>query len=152
MLASALIANGLVVNLMLKEHWGRARPHQTLDFGGEHAFTPAWAMSDACASNCSFVSGEASSAFWLLTAACLVPPLYRVPVGVVLAVLAGTIAFNRVAVGGHYLSDIVLSALITLTVAAALRVLFRPAGSGRDPAIRRLVARLRSDFSAAPGA
>ncbi len=37
-------------------------------------------MSDACATNCSFISGEGSSAIWLLTFAVLLPPRWR-PLG-----------------------------------------------------------------------
>lgn len=150
MLTTAGLANGLLVNLVLKEHWGRARPHQTLEFGGAGTFTPAWTMSDACASNCSFVSGEAANAFWMLTALCLVPAGYRAPAGAFLVVLAGTVAFNRVAFGGHYLSDVVLSGLMVLTIAAVLRFFFRPGGP-RGANGNGFWRRLRAGYSAAAG-
>ncbi len=37
---------GLLVNQVLKENWGRARPAQVTEFGGERRFTPAFVYSD----------------------------------------------------------------------------------------------------------
>jgi lipid A 4'-phosphatase len=68
---------GLVVNTWLKGSWGRARPIQTDLFGGDAAFTPAWKLSEGCSHNCSFVSGEASSAAWMVAALVLLPPAWR---------------------------------------------------------------------------
>lgn len=51
------IGPGLVVNGLLKELWGRARPVNVDVFGGDAPFTAAWVVSSACQSNCSFVSG-----------------------------------------------------------------------------------------------
>ena len=65
-----LVGPGLIVNVFLKEYWGRPRPASTDLFGGLLPFVPAGDWSNACLDNCSFVSGEASSIFWLV---CLVP-------------------------------------------------------------------------------
>ncbi|MDA3907601.1 MAG: PAP2 family protein, partial [Sulfurimonas sp.] len=40
------IAPALIVNTTLKENWGRARPAQTINFGGDKEFTPAFIPSD----------------------------------------------------------------------------------------------------------
>ena len=52
-LATYLVAVAFLVNAVLKEHWGRPRPWQTLPFAGDHQFVPAGIPSDACAANCS---------------------------------------------------------------------------------------------------
>jgi hypothetical protein len=60
------IGPGLVANVVLKDNWGRARPHQIVEFGGTKRFSSAWALSDQCSKNCSFVSGDASFAVSLV--------------------------------------------------------------------------------------
>ena len=57
---------GIVVNLFFKNIWGRARPGDILQLGGKENFTPWFQISDACVSNCSFVSGDASVGFSLI--------------------------------------------------------------------------------------
>ncbi len=56
----------LVVNLLLKNMWGRTRPGDILEFGGSGVFTPWYRFGDSCVSNCSFVSGDASVGFALI--------------------------------------------------------------------------------------
>ena len=53
---------GLIVNSFLKEYFGRARPRDIVEFGGDKMFTAVWQVSDACYTNCSFTSGEAAGA------------------------------------------------------------------------------------------
>jgi hypothetical protein len=63
----SLIAGPIVlVNFILKDHWGRPRPFSTTDFGGALDFVPAGSTAGKCLSNCSFVSGESAGAGWLL--------------------------------------------------------------------------------------
>jgi lipid A 4'-phosphatase len=122
-LAAFLAGPGLLVNLLLKEHWGRPRPASTDLFGGDLPFVPAGQWSDACASNCSFVSGEASAAFWLICLIPLLPARWVRPGGPLIVAIAIFTAGLRVAFGGHYLSDVVLGGLSTLIVFAALALL-----------------------------
>ena len=61
-----LIGPGLVANGLLKEHWGRARPREVVEFGGQKQFTPALVPTAQCATNCSFVSGHAAMGFYPL--------------------------------------------------------------------------------------
>lgn len=115
------LASGVVVNGLFKSLWGRARPVQIEGFGGDAAFTPAWTMTDQCASNCSFVSGEASSAAWLAAAAVVMTPAPWRPILIPLAfAYAAALSFNRLLFGGHFLSDIVLSWAITALVLCLL--------------------------------
>jgi lipid A 4'-phosphatase len=115
-LATLAIGPGIIVNAILKTYWGRARPRTVLEFGGDATYSTAWWISDQCQRNCSFVSGEAASAFWLLTIAFLVPKEWRITVAVVTLVFAIAVSFTRIAAGGHFLSDVVIAWLITLCV------------------------------------
>ncbi|MBU2168160.1 MAG: phosphatase PAP2 family protein [Alphaproteobacteria bacterium] len=115
------LASGLVVNAVFKASWGRARPIQIETFGGEAEFTRAWAIADQCASNCSFVSGEASSAAWIAAAAVVMTPQpWRAVLIPVAFAYAAALSFNRLLFGGHFLSDIVLSWAITALVLCLL--------------------------------
>ena len=123
---------GLLVNLVLKDHWHRPRPVQVSDFGGSLDFRP-WYRSDGdCSSNCSFVSGETSAAFWLVAPASLAPPPLRGP-AIAAALLAGVVTGGlRMAFGGHFLSDVLFAALLTLLIVAGLRRgVFGAQGSAR---------------------
>ncbi len=116
LLSTLALAPGLVVNFILKDHWGRPRPRMVENFGGDAPYVPVWEISDYCASNCSFVSGEASSSFWLVTLAFLVPPAFRLAVALPALFLAFVLSANRIAFGGHFLSDTLLSWGITFLV------------------------------------
>lgn len=127
-LALFLLGPGLVVNGILKAYWGRARPHNVVDFGGTAQFTPAYQISDQCAANCSFVSGEGAGATAVTITALLIlfafrnrlPKLgYILGQGLALAML-GFVGWQRVASGGHFLSDVLLSVLIVSLIAAIL--------------------------------
>ncbi len=102
---------GLLVNALLKIHWGRARPYAIAEFGGSDTFTPALIPSDA--GGAAFVSGEVS-----LAAAAgaivlvLAGPWRRAAAAYCLAITA-TMSFLRIAQGGHFLSDCVFAALFT---------------------------------------
>lgn len=124
-LLSTLAAGpGIVVNGILKNYWGRARPRQTLEFGGDLPFTPAWANVDHCSGNCSFVSGEGSAAFWLVALAFITPRPLRLPVLVAALTFAAAVSVNRIAFGAHYLSDIIIAWAVTLVVVAIGRWIF----------------------------
>jgi membrane-associated phospholipid phosphatase len=109
-----------VVNSWLKGSWGRARPIQTDLFGGDAAFSPAWRVANGCEHNCSFVSGEASSAAWMVAALMLLPHRWRPWAAAPVITYAVALSLNRLAFGGHYLSDILLSWAITALVLAVL--------------------------------
>lgn len=102
---------GLVVNQVLKEHWGRARPVQVAHFGGERAFTPAFVYTGG--SGGAFSSGHVAAAAYVIAVA----HLLRGPrSGWVLLALIYTIlvALARMAAGGHFLSDAVTSLFLVL--------------------------------------
>jgi len=124
---SLALGPGLVVNGVLKEQSHRPRPAQTREFGGPWAFRPLYRFDGQCARNCSFVSGETASAFWMVAPASLAPPHLR-PAAVVGALAFGAaVGALRMAFGGHYLSDVLGAALIALAFVAAIRrILLRP--------------------------
>ncbi len=107
-----------LVNWGLKEHWGRARPSQILEFGGELSFQPAWAVSDQCARNCSFVSGEGAAIFWLLLPLALLPGAFRRPAVAAGVVLAFAVAGARYLRGAHFTSDVLLAGALACLVNA----------------------------------
>jgi membrane-associated PAP2 superfamily phosphatase len=115
---SLLLGPVLTSNLLLKENWGRPRPHKLQQFAGTADFQPWW-RPGACERNCSFVSGEASLAFWTVAPAALAPPQVR-PFAVGGAIVFGTtVGALRVAFGRHFVSDIVFAALITIAIVLA---------------------------------
>ena len=112
---------GLLVNQILKENWGRARPAQVTEFGGERRFTPAFVYSDQGGG--SFSSGHAAAAFYLVAVAAVL----RGPRSgwvIITALYAALVGFARIAAGGHFLSDVVTSAFLVLFGYLALRRLF----------------------------
>jgi lipid A 4'-phosphatase len=64
-----VIGPGLLVNATFKPHGGRPRPVEIKQFGGQQSFVPWWNFEGGCRSNCSFVSGETSTAAWLFAPA-----------------------------------------------------------------------------------
>lgn len=119
-LSSLLIGPGLIVNVILKEHWGRPRPVSVIDFGGMMDFVRAGSFAGKCVSNCSFISGEAASAGWLLCLLIFIPQPART--GLFLPILAISLLtpVMRLAFGGHFLSDIVLGWLLAVVVFAGI--------------------------------
>jgi lipid A 4'-phosphatase len=137
LIATMIIGPGLIVNVGLKDHWHRPRPIQTQDFNGASPFTPWYDDKGACKKNCSFVSGEAATGFWMVAPASVLPPPWRA-----LAIIAA-FAFGfgasllRLAFGGHYLSDVLLGGLITLIVVEVVRRVVWPPGASGFEALRK---------------
>ncbi|MBU6506700.1 MAG: phosphatase PAP2 family protein [Alphaproteobacteria bacterium] len=113
LLLALALGPGLMVNTMFKDHWGRARPAQIVEFGGTQKFTPAFVPADQCATNCSFPAGDPAVGFFLVSAAFLVPGMAARRWAVVGAVAAGAaLGLVRIAQGGHFLSDVVASGFL----------------------------------------
>lgn len=132
LLAALAVGPGLVVNGVLKSWWGRPRPVGVDLFGGEAPYQPVWWISDWCQSNCSFVSGEGALAAWFVAVLVLVPGRYRLAAAVPTVFYAMLLSINRLAFGGHFLSDILLSWAISAVVFALLyRVMVSAPGVAR---------------------
>lgn len=133
-LLSLAIGCGLLVNLLLKEFAGRPRPRDTILFGGNLDFVQAGSFVGKCLKNCSFVSGEASSAGWLFCLILLLPERWRLPVGFPVAVISIVIPTMRVLTGAHYLSDAVLGWLSSVVIFAGVLVILETLHHRRDAA------------------
>jgi lipid A 4'-phosphatase len=124
LLVSLLIVPGLVVNLGFKDHWGRARPHETTEFGGAIQGEPALMPQTLRHKNGSFVAGDPAFGFFLTTFAYVVPRTRsrRVFWG---GMAAGLLcSLTRIAMGAHFFSDAFYAAVIVLGLVAILHGLF----------------------------
>src|SRR6201987_5422387 len=74
LIATLALGPGLLTNLVLKDHWGRPRPMDVPEFGGDYPFERWWEPRGDCPNNCSCVAREPSGAFWTLAPAALAPP------------------------------------------------------------------------------
>ena len=120
LLATFAAGPGLVANVALKDNWGRARPREVIQFGGEHHFTPALIPARECVDNCSFVSGEAAAVYAPFFAAALLLPQARVAL-LVAGLVAGTMTgLVRMSTGGHFLSDILFAGFFMALTASFL--------------------------------
>lgn len=128
LLSTLVLGPLLLVNVILKGMWGRPRPVQVDAFGGEAPYVEVWRITEWCDANCSFVSGEASSAMWLVAVALVLPRSVRAPVTAAAVVYAVFLSLNRIAFGGHFLSDVVLSSCLTVLLVAVVHrvVIERP--------------------------
>ena len=118
------LSAGVVTNLIFKEHWGRARPVQLIEFGRDKLFSPAFLISDQCARNCSFFSGDAAMAFSVIAFALIAPRGIRIPAVFAAIGFGCVIAATRVLRGAHFLSDVLTAGIVTmLIVVACYRVL-----------------------------
>ena len=134
-LALFVLGPGVLVNLILKRQWGRARPFRITEFGGSAQFSAPWQISDQCSANCSFVSGEMAGATAL--AICLLLILHAnrrristtsLRLGQIAALSMPAITgWQRMAAGKHFLSDVVFAFLLICLLATILRLLFYPA-------------------------
>tara|TARA_X000000368_G_C23052758_1_gene722279 strand:- start:2788 stop:4125 length:1338 start_codon:yes stop_codon:yes gene_type:complete len=107
---SSLIINLLfVVNLILKNFWGRARPNDILQLGGKEHFTPWYEYSNACLTNCSFVSGDASVGFSLIVLYFITKNKNFIWASVFSGVFIG---FVRILEGGHFFSDVLIAGFL----------------------------------------
>jgi dolichol-phosphate mannosyltransferase len=115
-----VVGPGLIANVVFKDHWGRARPRQTVEFGGSKAFTPPLIPADQCAKNCSFVSGEAAATFLPFYATGLLVPEAAGLLFAAGTLVGGASGLVRLSQGAHFLSDIVFAGIfMSLTVVLA---------------------------------
>lgn len=131
-LASFVIGPGVLVNEVLKSHWGRARPADVIEFGGDKLFTFPFERADQCLSNCSFVSGEGSGiAMATIVGATLLWPWIKRQPRIYWALGLGIALFGiglRVAMGRHFFSDSLFAVLLMAVIAL---ILYRWCAVGR---------------------
>jgi lipid A 4'-phosphatase len=113
-----ILGAGVIVNVALKDNFGRARPRDIVEFGGAGHYTPPFVMSGQCTRNCSFSSGEAAGGFFSLALALALSRRRRVFAAAV--AVGAVVSFCRIASGAHFLSDTVVSFFVMLIVADVL--------------------------------
>jgi lipid A 4'-phosphatase len=107
----------LAVNGGAKEHWGRARPRDVVQFAGKQQFTPAWIISNQCQHNCAFTSGHAAAGFALCIGFFVSRRKVWLNAGLLLGALIG---LTRMMNGAHFLSDVVFSFFIVFITSAIM--------------------------------
>lgn len=121
LLLALALGPGAVVHWVVKEAFGRPRPVNIEQFGGDRQFVPAFHLSPL--EDKSFTSGHASMGFYVLTFALLLEGRKRIWMyrsGIVLGLFFGGM---RVLQGGHFISDIIGSAFIVIAVSHGLHAL-----------------------------
>jgi membrane-associated PAP2 superfamily phosphatase len=122
---SVYAVGALVIVHSLKYLVGRARPNEIMEFGGAMLFSPAWQIANSCQSSCSFPSGEAASAMAMLSVPLILGGVYRVRFLVLTAVLVLVFSLNRIVMGAHFLSDVLLSWMFVALTMAGLWPVFQ---------------------------
>jgi lipid A 4'-phosphatase len=121
LLSAVILGPGLLVNMGLKDNWGRPRPRQVMEFGGEKHYEPPLSPGLRCDDCHSFVSGHASIGFCFFGLALL----SRSRKWLWLPAIAGTaIGVTRIAQGGHFLSDVLFSGWVVWYSTVFLHGLF----------------------------
>jgi lipid A 4'-phosphatase len=120
LLLALALGPGLLVNTVLKDHWGRARPTQVTEFGGTQIFSPAPLPADQCARNCSFPAGHPAMWFYLVSFALLLQDRRRSAAAGAAVAVGALVGVARMAQGGHFLSDVVFSGLLVCGVSLLL--------------------------------
>lgn len=104
---SLSIGPGLIVNVVLKNHWGRPRPYQVLRDKAE--YSPFWVPHFSHRSDNSFPGGHASIGFFLgIPLLALGQRKAALFVSLIGGIVVGGV---RILQGGHYLSDVVFSGI-----------------------------------------
>ena len=128
---------GLVVNVLLKDQLGRARPREVVEFGGSHQFTQFWQPGTA-GGNSSFPSGHAAIGFFMIAPWFVLRDEKRTIAAVFLVFglcLGSLVGTARILQGGHFVSDVIWSAgLIYLIGGVLALVLGFGRGVGKDNA------------------
>ncbi len=123
----------LLVNSTLKNHWGRPRPKQTENYGGNTPFRPFYSPDfhhnshKAHDNHKSFPSGHAAMGFYFYALVVIGRKRRQKALffsGIALTLLlGGALSLTRIAQGGHYFSDTLFSALIMIATAEGLSYL-----------------------------
>jgi len=143
LIVTMLLGPGLLVNVALKDHWGRSRPIDVTQFGGSEHFVPWWDPRGECPNNCSFVSGDVATVAWTFAPAALVPGPWQPLAFVGALALTAFMAAIRMMAGAHFPSDTIFAGVFTfLLIWLAYALIYRwPATRLDDKALDERLAR-----------
>jgi lipid A 4'-phosphatase len=143
LILTMLLGPGLLVNVALKDHWGRPRPIDVTQFGGQEHFVPWWDPRGDCPNNCSFVSGDVATVAWTFAPAALVPGPWQPLAFAGAFVLTAFMATIRMMAGAHFPSDTIFAAVFTfLLIWLAYALIYRWPTRLDDKVLEQRLARL----------
>ncbi len=119
---SQIISVLIFVNLILKNFWGRVRPNDVVELGGKEFFSPWFEIRNACETNCSFVSGDASVGFSVIILYLITKKIIFLYASFVAGFVFGLI---RIMAGGHFLSDIFFAGIFIVILNIILFELYK---------------------------
>lgn len=129
MVLTLAVGAGVICHALLKDHWGRPRPRQVVEFNGEQQFRPYFVPNffHQPEPSKSFPCGHCTLGFYFFAFVVLGLRyksrrlLYG---GLFLSLVLGlSLSYTRMAQGGHFLTDVLASALIMWLTALALEPL-----------------------------
>lgn len=132
-----IIASVLLVNVILKDHSGRPRPREIVQFNGNWEYKPALKTGIPGRGH-SFPCGHCSIAFTLISGVVFWRrsrkfALSSLSIGLAYGLL---MSIARIAQGGHFLSDALWSlGVVLLTVTALYYFVFQPPRTENNPAL-----------------
>lgn len=112
------IGSGIIVHALLKDHWGRPRPKQTIEFGGNQPFQPFYQpnFTNQLEPAKSFSCGHCTMGFYffsLMFVGIALKNRRYFWLGLIASfLLGGLLGYARIAQGGHFFSDVIISAII----------------------------------------
>jgi len=122
-----VLGPGLIVNSLFKDHWGRPRPSEIVNFGGTETYRPFWRPGSPGVGR-SFPSGHAAIGFFIMA------PFFilrrRAPGWARRALAAGILygslmGLTRMIQGGHFLTDVIWAGFLVYLTGLFLYYLFR---------------------------
>ena len=122
-----ILGPGFLVNTVFKDHWGRPRPVDIVNFGGTEAFRHAWDKGQPEQGK-SFPSGHAAVGFFLFSPFFFLRKTSRrwaaffLYLGISYGILMGT---GRMIQGGHFPTDVLWSGVFTYLTGLILYYVFR---------------------------
>ena len=121
-LLTLILGPGLIINGVLKDHWGRPRPRQVKEFGGKWEFHEVW-QPGTPGKGKSFPCGHCSMGFLFIVLYYSLKRKHKALAfsSLIFSIIYGSlIGLARVAQGGHFLSDVLWAGGITYFLATLL--------------------------------
>jgi len=121
-----IIAPGIIVQTS-KVTWGRPRPIETKEFGGQYEFRTPFSPNIELFGNRtdgnSFPSGHAANGFFMMFPFYVLRKRKALILGSVGIIYGAVMSLSRIIQGGHFLSDVVTSLFIVYITAEVLKLL-----------------------------